>query len=103
MATALAWVPDLPQQWLSGDETVVEPVQPRWKDKSLTAAATQAMVRHRLARLGAGRDTRAPLSPVLALLRERLHRHRALRRYRRWYAREDHAPRPSTHPTPAPR
>ncbi|WP_406148183.1 tRNA-dihydrouridine synthase [Streptomyces sp. NBC_01012] len=103
MATALACVPDLPQRWLSGDETVVEPVQPRWKDKSLTAAATQAMIRHRLARLGAGRDTRTPLSPVLALLRERLHRHRALRRYRRWYAREDHTPRPSTHLTPDPR
>jgi 2,4-dienoyl-CoA reductase-like NADH-dependent reductase (Old Yellow Enzyme family) len=88
MATALAYAPGLPQRWLRGEEAVVRPVRSPWKDKALAASATQAAVRDRLARLGSGCDTHRDPSPAAALVRERLHRRRALRRYRRWYSRQ---------------
>ncbi|WP_051846344.1 tRNA-dihydrouridine synthase [Streptomyces sp. NRRL F-5053] len=86
MATALANDPDLPGRWLRGEQADVAPRQAQWKDKALAAAATQAVARRQLARLGAGCSTGRPPSAVTSLLGERLHRRRALRRYRRWHA-----------------
>ncbi|RDG36439.1 oxidoreductase [Streptomyces corynorhini] len=94
MATALAYRPDLPERWLRGEDADFEPVPVRWKDKTMSAGATQAMVVHRLHRLGRGRDGHRSPSPAVALARDLLQRRRALRRYRRWYAGWSH-PAPS--------
>ncbi|MFD9701667.1 NADH:flavin oxidoreductase/NADH oxidase family protein [Lentzea sp. NPDC059081] len=89
MATALAVDPDLPRHWLRGDEADAGLTPVRLRDKALAAAATQAAVRCHLSRLGGGKGAPAP-RPLLALVRERLRRRGALRRYRAWFSgRED--------------
>ncbi|GAB3449802.1 oxidoreductase [Actinophytocola sediminis] len=83
MATALAIDPDLPRRWLRGEDAAAEVEPLRWRDKALAAAATQAGVRCRLARMGRD-DPAGHTHPILALAGERLRRRAALRRYRGW-------------------
>lgn len=84
MATALAVDPNLPRRWLRGEDAAAEAERLRWRDKGLAAAAGQATVRCRLARLSREKSASGRAHPILALAGERLHRRAALRRYRRW-------------------
>ncbi|CAD5109913.1 NADH:flavin oxidoreductase/NADH oxidase family protein [Zestomonas carbonaria] len=84
MATALALDPELPRRWQSGEEAGVEPIVVSWKNKALASAATQAIVKQQLARLGRGKRTRTRTSPLLALLGSQLKSRRQARDYRRW-------------------
>ncbi|UCM87771.1 oxidoreductase [Streptomyces marincola] len=83
-ATAFAMAPGLPRQWLAGREGAAPLPRVRIRDKSLAAAAGEALARRQFTRLAAGRTgvTRTPA--LLALLGERVRRARALRRYRAW-------------------
>ncbi|MBB4934622.1 2,4-dienoyl-CoA reductase-like NADH-dependent reductase (Old Yellow Enzyme family) [Lipingzhangella halophila] len=84
MATALAVDPSLPRRWLHGEDAAAEVEPLRWRDKGLAAAAGQAALRCRLARLSREKASSGRTPPILALAGERLHRRAALRRYRRW-------------------
>lgn len=83
-ATAFAMAPDSPKQWLAGDEAAAPLRRVRIRDKSLAAAAAQALALRQFVRLAGGGAgvTRRPA--LLALLGERLRRARARRRYRAW-------------------
>lgn len=84
MATALAVRPDLPRHWRQGPGVPVEIRRVHWRDRMLAAAANQAVVRHQLARVAAGKPPAPGARPLPALLRDEVGRRRALRRYRRW-------------------
>lgn len=81
MATALAIDPTLPGQWLTGRDALALPPSTRIRNKTLAAAAVQAVTSRQLARLGAGKPPRPTRSPALALLHERLARARRRRGY----------------------
>jgi len=86
VATALAVDPELPQRWLRGEEAAVPVPGPRWKNKHLASAATQAVVHCRLRQVGRGVPHSGRVDPLVSLANERLRRGRSLRRYRRWLA-----------------
>jgi hypothetical protein len=86
MATALALVPDLPEQWRAGRHPSAE-IQPIvWKDKALAALASMALVKRRLRALGAGRSKPKAYSPLLSTIIDQLRTRRLTRRYRSWRA-----------------
>lgn len=85
IATALAIDPTLPGQWLAGSDAQVRPPRTRFRNKMLAAAAVQAATSRQLARLGAGKPSKTPYSPAVALLLERLVRARRRRDYLKWH------------------
>lgn len=86
MATALALVPDLPEQWRAGRHPSAETQPIVWKDKALTALASMALVKRRLRALGAGRSEPKAYSPLLSTIIDQLRTQRLTSRYRSWRA-----------------
>ncbi|MDH6222073.1 2,4-dienoyl-CoA reductase [Streptomyces pseudovenezuelae] len=85
IATALAIDPTLPGQWLAGSDVQVRPPRTRFRNKMVASAAVQAVTSRQLARLGAGKPSKTPYSPAVALLLERLVRARRRRNYLKWH------------------
>lgn len=84
IATALALVPDLASQWRSANTSAPQQAIPPWKDKALVAAATIALTRRQLQRMGRGANPALGESPLWALLSDRVRLKWLTRRYRRW-------------------
>ena len=84
MGTALAVTPDLPDRWRNEREADRQMAPVTWSDKALASAAGMARVRHQMARLARGSDTRPGIHPVYTLLSEQWKQRGALRRYRAW-------------------
>ncbi|WAP54945.1 oxidoreductase [Streptomyces sp. S465] len=87
MAATLAIDPTLPRQWLAGIDAQAGPPRTRLRNTMLAAAALQAGTSRRLSRLGKGKPSKAPYSPAVALLLERLVRARRRRGYLTWLRR----------------
>ena len=88
IATALAVVPDLPQQWRDGREPAALLPQPAWKDKVIVALAQMALVKRHLRALGAGRVASGDYSPLFTLIADQFRKRSLTKRYRRWYAQQ---------------
>ncbi|MBL1082875.1 NADH:flavin oxidoreductase/NADH oxidase family protein [Streptomyces actinomycinicus] len=84
LGTALAVTPDLPDRWRGGREADRQLRPVTWSDKALASTAGMAQVRHQLRRLARGAGPTPGTHPAWALLSERRHQRRALRRYRAW-------------------
>ncbi|WP_329082693.1 NADH:flavin oxidoreductase/NADH oxidase family protein [Streptosporangium sp. NBC_01469] len=82
VGTALAVDPDLPRRWLAGEEAEATPVQVRWRDKTIVAAATLAIVHRRFVDLARGGEAHRIPRPVAALMADRLQLRRTVRRQR---------------------
>jgi hypothetical protein len=99
MATALALVPDLPAQWLAGKHPTGDTTPVRWKDKTMAALASMAMVKRRLWALGEGRSNRRAYSPLVSTVLMLARTQRLTRRYRQWRG-ETRTSRPGFRPLP---
>ena len=88
IATALSITPGLPREWREGMDgaPALRPIG--WKNKTLGAMASMAVVKFQLERLGRGRATAPGISPVRALLSQQLANACQTRRYRRWAAKQ---------------
>ena len=86
IATAIALDPDLPNRWRAGDDATSALPPIRWKHKALAARAYMASVKYQLRRLGLGRSVQPQVSPLRALLLERIDVMLRSRQYRRWMA-----------------
>ncbi len=84
IATALALVPDLAAQWRSANTPAPQQANPPWKDKALVAAATIALTRRQLQRMGRGANPKLGEAPLWALLSDRVRLKWLTRRYHRW-------------------
>ncbi|MYX42925.1 NADH:flavin oxidoreductase/NADH oxidase family protein [Streptomyces sp. BBFR115] len=84
MGTALAVTPDLPLRWRRGQEADRHLRPVTWSDKALASAASMALVRNQMRRLAEGGEPKPGTHPARALLSERRHQRRSLRRYRAW-------------------
>lgn len=84
MGSALAVDPELPNVWRTDADAKVVLAPVAIKDKALASAASMARVRQQLRRLGDGKKTRPSMSPVLAYIREEVHKRGALKRYSTW-------------------
>jgi 2,4-dienoyl-CoA reductase-like NADH-dependent reductase (Old Yellow Enzyme family) len=87
MGTALAMNPSLPNDWkkdsqLSAHNPVVE-----WKDKTLSAIATMAVIKRQLQRMGQGKQPKLNSSPLFSLIRDRIRLKKLTKRYQDYRAR----------------
>ena len=91
IATAMAEVPDLPLQWRAGKAPAALPPAVNWKDKTMVAVASMALVKRRMRALGAGRLAAQRYSPLFTLIVDQLRSARMVKRYRAWLRQYTHA------------
>ena len=84
IATALAYYPDLPNQWKNGVHDNVEIPKINWKNKTLAALGTMALTKYQLDRASKGKHSKPSYSPVFAIIRDRLKVSKQSKRYRKW-------------------
>lgn len=85
MATALAMTPDLPNQWQKDQSIVGTLPHVGWRDKTLSALATMAIVRRQLRRIGNGKSPKLTVSPLVSLIKDRIKISKLTNRYRKQY------------------
>ena len=86
LARALAFQPDLPNQWKSGNAVAVRLPEISWKKKILAALAVMAVTKAQLNRMALGKPPKWGLNPAWALFMEQLKTKFRTRRYRKWRA-----------------
>ncbi|MQA37682.1 NADH:flavin oxidoreductase/NADH oxidase family protein [Rugamonas aquatica] len=87
IATALAEVPNLPQEWRAGRSPAALPPPVTWKDKTMASVAAMALVKRRLRALGSGVQRTGNYSPLLTMVMGQLRMALLTRRYRAWLQR----------------
>lgn len=84
MGTALAMNPSLPNDWqLDATRSAHDPMV-RWKDKTLSAIATMAVIKRQLQRMGKGKAPKTNASPLFSLISDRVRLKRLTKRYKRY-------------------
>lgn len=79
---ALAYDPDLPNEWRKGEKVVTVPAV-NWKKRVLASLATMSMAKAQLRRMGAGKVPK-PVSGIWAVICQQLLTMRRNRQYRAW-------------------
>ena len=81
MGTALAMNPALPNDWKSDSTLSAHNPVVRWKDKTLSAVATMAVIKRQLQRMGQGKSPKPTASPVFSLIADRIRIKKLTKRY----------------------
>lgn len=84
IARAMAFVPDLPNQWKAGKSAEVALPEVQWKNRTMAGLATMALTKRQLTRLAQGQRPKAGLSPVLSLVGDQMKARKLTKRYRAW-------------------
>lgn len=84
VATALAYYPDLPNQWSQNKRLDVEIPRIDWKNKTLGALATMSLTKYQLKRASFGKTPRPNASPVVAIIKDRIKVSKQAKRYKKW-------------------
>ncbi|MFZ6847761.1 NADH:flavin oxidoreductase/NADH oxidase family protein [Undibacterium sp. RuRC25W] len=84
IATALAIDPQLPAQWMRGEQGVPALPPITWKNKPLASLATMAVVKFQLNRLSRGQLTKPDVSPLCAFIVQQIGDLVKSKRYRAW-------------------
>jgi 2,4-dienoyl-CoA reductase-like NADH-dependent reductase (Old Yellow Enzyme family) len=85
LASALAFTPQLPNQWMNRTMAEGKINKVQWRNKTLSGLANMALVKRQLRRIGSHKLPKANASPLLSLLLEQLLAARLTKRYRRQY------------------
>lgn len=86
MGRALAFYPNLPNQWKSHPNAVANLPQVNWKNKTLASVATMAITKRQLQRIGKGKKPKLNSSPVVSLIADQVRLKKLTKRYRERYA-----------------
>ncbi len=81
MGTALAMNPSLPNDWKRDNKLSAYDPSVRWKDKTLSAIATMAVIKRQLQRMGKGKPPKTKASPLFSLIRDRIRIKKLTKRY----------------------
>lgn len=84
IARAMAFVPDLPAKWKTGQSADVPLPEVRWKNRTMAGIATMALTKRQLNRLAAGKQPKAGLSPMLSLIGDQMNAKKLTKRYKAW-------------------
>lgn len=87
MGTALAMNPSLPNEWKADNSIVADDAIVHWKDKTLSAIATMAVIKRQLQRMGKGKNPNPSISPLFSLVKDRLRLKKLTKRYQRYLTR----------------
>ncbi|MGB0867747.1 MAG: NADH:flavin oxidoreductase/NADH oxidase family protein [Granulosicoccaceae bacterium] len=83
MGRALAFCPDLPNQWKTNSEASASLPTVSWKDKTLSALAMMAIAKRQLQRMGKGKSPKANLSPAFSLIADQLRSKKLTKLYKK--------------------
>ncbi|QOL25332.1 NADH:flavin oxidoreductase/NADH oxidase family protein [Thalassotalea sp. LPB0316] len=83
IASALAFQPDLINQWQLQPDFQAKILHPSFKDKTLHALTTMAIIRRQLIRLGEGKSSQKSQCSLISLVRDQLRSARLTKRYLR--------------------
>lgn len=86
MGTALAMNPALPNDWKKDGSLSAHNPMVQWKDKTLSAVATMAVIKRQLQRMGKAKPPKPNASPILSLLSDRIRLSKLTKRYQRYLA-----------------
>jgi len=82
---ALAFSPDLPNQWQHSPEAKATLPNVNWKDKTMAAIATMAITKRQLQRMGKGKAPKLNSSPAISLIMDQLRLKKLTKIYRDLY------------------
>lgn len=83
---AMAYVPDLPNQWSAGNMTEVSLPAVTWKNRTMAGMATMALTKRQLNRAAAGKGAEWGASPLLTVIRDQMKTQKLTKRYKAWRA-----------------
>jgi len=83
LAQAMAFRPDLPNQWREHELEIKLP-QVNWKNKTFAALAVMSVTKVQLKRLAQGKLPKANVSPFFSLIGDQIETNKRTKRYRRW-------------------
>jgi hypothetical protein len=86
MASALALEPGLPKRWQRTEDVNPQLRPITWKHKMLAAQAYMSSIKYQMRAISLGKAANPNVSPLRALLVERLDVVKRARQYRRWMA-----------------
>lgn len=84
---AMAYVPDLPNQWRNGKMPEVTLPEVTWKNRTMAGMAVMALTKRQLTRAADGKGAIWRASPLLTVIRDQLKTRKLVKRYRAWRAR----------------
>lgn len=84
IATALAMEPGLPDIWQQQPQASAPNPVVNWKDKTLSAIATMALVKRQLQRMGKGKAPKPSASPFFSLIRDQMRLKKLTKRYQQF-------------------
>jgi 2,4-dienoyl-CoA reductase-like NADH-dependent reductase (Old Yellow Enzyme family) len=88
MASALAYSPDLPLQWLEHPERIGFIPSVNWQDKTLSAIAVMALIKKQLRRMSRGQKPKSDSWAWWALVVDQIRLARLTKRYRKQFKSE---------------
>ncbi len=84
IARALAFNPQLPDDWRMKVNTDVVIPEIEWKNRSLAGLATMAVAKAQIERMAVGKQVKPGVSPLWALVADQWRAARRARKYREW-------------------
>ena len=84
MGTALAMNPSLPNDWKKDSTLSARNPIVQWRDKTLSAVATMAVIKRQLHRMGKGKPPKPNASPIFSLIADRIRLKKLTKRYQRY-------------------
>lgn len=84
LARAMAYNPNLPNDWQAGKNLSTHIPEASWKNKALKALAGMAMTKMNLYRMGDGHAPKPKPSPLFSSIRQQLKQSAQTRRYKKW-------------------
>ena len=86
IATALAYEPDLPNQWQAGQGMDVALPKIEWKNRTMAALGNMSVIKSQLHALSKGKSASYKTNPIVAIIKDRIKVTQQAKRYRRWRA-----------------
>jgi len=83
---AMAYVPDLPNQWRAGKMTEVNLPEVTWKNRTMAGMATMALAKRQLNLAANGKPAAWKASPLLTVIRDQMKTQKLTKRYKAWRA-----------------
>ncbi len=86
VARAMAFNPNLPNDWKAGRATAMTLPSPDWSNQTFKSLAAMATTKAQMERMALGKPVKSDVSPIRAMLADQWRTARRARRYRRWRA-----------------
>lgn len=86
IARAMAYNPNLPQDWKADKNLSTHIITANWKNKSLKGLANMALAKEQLNRMGQGLPVKQKQRPLLASISQQITQARQTKRYKAWLA-----------------